>query len=350
MLDLDSCRLRCRGPTVVSLVRPSFRLSDACVVLVGHNPVDAGAVPESGCCAMGVVRGVRRICRHTAGEGGWNPLPWSRRCGANEWICRVGQWTWWGGRHCHRPRVRADRNCVEAEKEHSLGRCSVVPCRGCDSVGFSDRDGGGHRRSGCVGHHVLRRSRSLLVALAAITLALAVAQVQGTSGLPTPVQRFLSTTGQSGAGKYSTVATRVQGYQAVWTALGDGGWVGRGVVSGMASANDPRSVHNLILRAWYEAGWAGAVGMLCVLLGGVACALSTARMAATDNQRQLAVGIFGAMVAFIVFGLTNPLLSQRYGWVPLALAIAGMSLVRDHARCSTLTTLDAPAAVARIET
>ena len=183
-----------------------------------------------------------------------------------------------------------------------------------------------------------RGARAPLIALAALSLALGVAQIQGASGLPTPVQRILSATGQSQGGKYSTVATRVQGYEAAWTELGSGGWLGHGVLVGYYSSDDARSVHNLILRAWYEAGWAGGVGMACVLFGGLAYTLVAARRALTEELRLLAVGMFGAMVAFVVFGMSNPLLSQRYGWVPLALAVASVSLNRESAEESPETT------------
>jgi O-Antigen ligase len=176
-----------------------------------------------------------------------------------------------------------------------------------------------------------RGSRALVIALVALTIALAVAQIQGTTGLPTPVQRILSTTGQTDGGRYSTVASRVEGYRAAWQALGEGGWVGHGVLVGYYDSADARSVHNLILRAWYEAGWAGAVGMVCVLFGGLGYALRAARRANGGEMRLLAVGMFSALVAFMVFAMSNPLLSQRYGWVPLALAIACSSVSRETA-------------------
>jgi hypothetical protein len=173
-----------------------------------------------------------------------------------------------------------------------------------------------------------KSARTLVIALAALSLAAGVAQVQGGSGLPTPLERLLSTTGQSEGGRYSTVATRMQGYEAAWSALGDGGWVGHGVLIGQYGADDARSVHNLVLRAWYEAGWAGGVGMALVLFGGLAYSLIAARRARTEELRHLAVGMFGGMVAFAIFAMSNPLLSQRYGWVPLALVIASLSITR----------------------
>jgi O-antigen ligase len=176
-----------------------------------------------------------------------------------------------------------------------------------------------------------RGARALVVALAALTLAAGVAQLQSNVGLATPVQRLLSTTGQSEGGRYSTVAMRVQGYEAAWEAVGSGGLLGHGLLAGYNNALDARYVHNLVLKAWYEAGWSGGVGMACVLFGGLAYTLMAARRAVTEQMRLLAVGMFGAMIAFVIFAMSNPLLSQRYGWVPLALAIAALSLSRRGA-------------------
>ena len=180
-----------------------------------------------------------------------------------------------------------------------------------------------------------RGARALVAALAALTLAAGVAQVQSDIGLTTPVQRLLSTTGQTEGGRDSTVAMRVRGYEATWTALGSGGWLGHGLVSGYYDATSERYVHNLVLKAWFEAGWVGGVGMACVLFGGLAYALLAARRALTEETRLLAVGMFGAMTAFTIFAMSNPLVSQRYGWVPLALAVAALSLGRRYAEVSS---------------
>ena len=186
-----------------------------------------------------------------------------------------------------------------------------------------------------------RTARTLVVALAALTLAAGVAQVQSDLGLPTPVQRLLSTTGQSEGGRYSTVAMRVQGYDAAWEAFGSGGWIGHGLIAGFSDASDARYVHNVMLKAWYEAGWTGGVGMACVLFGGLAYTLVAARRALTEHMRLLAVSTFGGMVAFVLFAMSNPLVTQRYGWVPLALATALLSLSRRHASECAETGVDA---------
>ena len=124
-----------------------------------------------------------------------------------------------------------------------------------------------------------RGLRPVVIAFVALALAVAVAQVQGSAGLPTPVDRLLSTTGRSEGGQYSTVTTRVQGYKATWAALGNGGLVGHGLDFLSPNPDGARSAHNLLLKAWYEGGLPAAAGMLCVMLGGLACSLLGARLA-----------------------------------------------------------------------
>ena len=176
-----------------------------------------------------------------------------------------------------------------------------------------------------------RGPRLVVIAFAALFLAVAVAQIQGDVGLPTPVDRLLSTTGYSQGGQYSTVATRVQGYRATWAALGNGGLLGHGLDSSSPNPDGARSAHNLLLKAWYEGGLAGAIGMLCVILGGLASSLHGARLATTASLRLLAASLFAATAAFFVYSQSSPLLSQRYGWACVALGLSCVSIARAGA-------------------
>ena len=164
-------------------------------------------------------------------------------------------------------------------------------------------------------------TRPVLLALVAVVLAVGLSQMQGAMGLPTPVQRVLSVSGQSEGGSYSTVAIRLRGFDAVWAAVGEGGWVGHGSDPQVANIASAEAAHNMLLKAWYEVGWAGAVGMVCMVLGGLGAALLAARLAMTRRLRQLCTSLFAAVAAFLVFSLSSPILSQRYGWISVALAL-----------------------------
>ena len=173
-----------------------------------------------------------------------------------------------------------------------------------------------------------RGPRPLVVALVALSLAMGVAQVQSQMGLPTPVQRVLAATGFSQGGRYSTVETRLEGYGAAWAGVGQGGWIGHGLDAESALVEGRTEIHNVFLKAWYEAGWAAAVGMLCVMFGGLRSSLIAARISPTKGARALVAGVFAAVVAFIFIGLSAPVLHQRYGWVAVALAVSSWAMMQ----------------------
>jgi O-antigen ligase len=173
-----------------------------------------------------------------------------------------------------------------------------------------------------------RGLRPVAVAFAALVVAAVVIQTQGSAGLPTPAQRLLSVTGRAVQGEPSSLSARVQGYEAAWAAVGDGGWLGHGLDSSSPDPDGARSAHNVLLKAWYEGGLAAAVGWLAIVAGGLGCALVAARRAPTDGLRALAGSLFAAVLAFFIFSMSSPMLSQRYGWVSVALAISCASIVK----------------------
>ena len=199
---------------------------------------------------------------------------------------------------------------------------------------FSGSVGGMAAGIGAVGVWLVissRGPRPLVITLIALTLALAVAQVQSDLGLPTPLQRVLAATGLSRGGRYSTVATRMEGYTVAWSGVAQGGLIGAGLDKQSAIVQGGTEVHNLFLKAWYEAGLGAAIGMVCVVLGGLASALLAARLAASDELRSLVTGVVAAVAAFIIIGLSAPVLHQRYGWVAVALAVSSLALTRAGA-------------------
>ena len=170
--------------------------------------------------------------------------------------------------------------------------------------------------------------RPVVVAFATLALAAGVVQFQGDTGLPTPVQRLLAATGMTGGGRYSTLATRVQGYDVAWASLGDGGWQGAGLDLASADVGGGLEVHNIFLLAWYEAGWAAAVGMICVVGGALWYGLVGVRLSRPGPPRYVAAGLFASVAGFAVLGFSVPILNQRYGWVSVVLALSCLAIVR----------------------
>jgi O-antigen ligase len=81
-------------------------------------------------------------------------------------------------------------------------------------------------------------------------------------------------------------------------------------------------VHNILLKAFYEAGFFGVLGMAIVLCAIAAAGLSTIRAARIDFERRLAVSLVSAYAGALTFGLGAPMLYQRYAWIPALLILA----------------------------
>lgn len=173
--------------------------------------------------------------------------------------------------------------------------------------------------------------RPVILVAAAVVVALGVIQLQSGLGLPTPVERVSAATGQSYGGEYSTIATRIQGYDRAWVSLGGGGWIGVGLDDESANLGQGVEIHNVFLKAWYEAGWLAGVGMLLVVLGALGYALVAARRSRPGRRRLIAVAVLSAVAAFTAFSMSAPVLHQRYGWVAVALAVTCVALTRSEA-------------------
>ena len=174
-----------------------------------------------------------------------------------------------------------------------------------------------------------RGVRPVILVAAAAVVALGIAQAQTGLGLPTPSERLMAATGQSGGGQYSTIATRLNGYDKAWAGLDGGGWIGVGLDARSADVGPGIEVHNVFLKAWYEAGWLAALGMLLVVGCALGYGLLAARRARSGQSRMIAVASFSATAAFVALSMGAPILHQRYGWVAVALVVACLAVTRS---------------------
>jgi O-antigen ligase len=179
-----------------------------------------------------------------------------------------------------------------------------------------------------------RGVRPVVLVATALVVAVGVVQLQTGLGLPTPLQRLLTATGRSDGGQLSTISTRVEGYDNAWAALGDGGWTGAGLDTESGYIGPGVEVHDVFLKAWYEAGWFALIGMLLVVAGALGYGLAAARRAPLGRPRLISLAAFSAVVAFVALAMSAPILHQRYGWVSVALAVACMAVARAGAETS----------------
>jgi O-antigen ligase len=155
--------------------------------------------------------------------------------------------------------------------------------------------------------------------------------VQQLRGAPTPVDRLNHVTSSSATASATpgsgSLESRISIYRVAASRIADDPFVGVGL--DLVSTTKPfgivsyeYDVHNLVIGTWYKAGLLGLVGMLVALLaifraGWVALAGSRSE----DEYREVA-GLMSAVVAFVVFSMSEPILFARYGWVPSALILA----------------------------
>lgn len=146
-------------------------------------------------------------------------------------------------------------------------------------------------------------------------------------GVQTPLARV-----DVAAGAGGTFASRVQTYeQALWSISLDP-IVGTGLSQGPTRTG--YDVHSLILGAWYQTGIVGLAGMFLIVVAGSAASISAARRHRRPPFSMLVAGIVGSYAGFLVLGLAQPLLIQRYAWVPLALLLALSVQLRGRGRPS----------------
>jgi O-antigen/teichoic acid export membrane protein/O-antigen ligase len=177
-----------------------------------------------------------------------------------------------------------------------------------------------------------RPSLSTWIVFAGIaTAVIGFTTVQELRGAPTPVERLSRVTGTSatatalpGAG---SLESRISTYRVALARIADDPFVGVGL--DLVSTTKPfgivsyeYEVHNLVIGIWYKAGLLGLTGMLITLLAIFRAGwVALIRSRSEDEYREVA-GLMSAVVAFVVFSMSEPILFARYGWVPSALILA----------------------------
>lgn len=145
--------------------------------------------------------------------------------------------------------------------------------------------------------------------------------VQHNAGDLSPVQRLARVAGPAGSSQ-STLWSRVQTYEAALQRVSTNPLVG----VGLGAANDTTStgfeVHDLLLLPWYAAGVLGFLGMILILVSTAKTARDTVTGSGTWPERLRSLALLASVVAFLAFGMGEPLLYKRYAWVSVALLIA----------------------------
>jgi O-antigen ligase len=165
-----------------------------------------------------------------------------------------------------------------------------------------------------------RRTGRTLVLGVAILAILAVGDQTLGQGVTSPGERLEEIAAPPGDPS-NTAFTREAATRAAWRSISDDPLIGVGANRAGALTETGSAVHNVFLKAWYESGLFGLLGM-GLILGGVALEGVRAVRSADRSTHALAVGVLGGYTAFVVSAMLAPVLFQRYGWVSAALVLA----------------------------
>jgi O-antigen ligase len=175
-----------------------------------------------------------------------------------------------------------------------------------------------------------------------VAIAVAVVTVQGLRGAPTPLERITSvttpstaTTATSGSGSFDS---RVAVYKVALSRIEADPFIGVGL--DLVSITKPYGVvsyeydvHNLVIGTWYKAGLFGVIGILVAIVALLRAGTAALGASLSEGERRTAAGLISAVVAFIVFAMSEPVLFSRYGWIPAALLLA-LRTVQERRRAA----------------
>jgi O-antigen ligase len=140
-------------------------------------------------------------------------------------------------------------------------------------------------------------------------------------GLVLPGARVASVL-SSPADPTATFYVRLEGFSIAWRAIQASPVFGAGFYSVSATSAAVDVIHNVLIATWFEGGVLALVGIVLVLLTAAGTARNAWAMAKSSESRRLAAALFAAVGSAITFSMANPILFQRYVWVPVFLAIA----------------------------
>jgi O-antigen ligase len=167
---------------------------------------------------------------------------------------------------------------------------------------------------------VARRARSFwIIAIVVAAAAFATWQLQTSNGAETPFGRLQTVSASDGS-----LQARLDVFTMAWKRIADQPIVGAGfgLDPSSAEAQLPDLIHNAYLSTWYQGGLLALIGLVIVCYTSLRISLVSARNSLSRDELALAGALSGAFVSYLVFGLGEPTLYVRYGWVPVALVLA----------------------------
>lgn len=164
--------------------------------------------------------------------------------------------------------------------------------------------------------------RKLSFGIAATVIALAIFVIWNVSTAEDAAslsERISSVSGRSG-----TAAARFDGFELAWGRIAENPFVGVGFGpdSLLPGGEVSDLIHNAFLNTWYQGGLLSLLGLILISLSVLRAGIEAAVAAETAGERVLAGSLVGSFAVYLTFGLGQPTLYVRYGWVPVALLLA----------------------------
>lgn len=147
-----------------------------------------------------------------------------------------------------------------------------------------------------------------------------VINVQSALGGISPFERLRANTNSTN--EYCTSCERAQTSTLAIQAIVEQPVIGRGLDRIGSRAPDGHQVHVMLLKVWYESGILGFAGIVLILSSVVGTAMKNVRDAKSQDETVIAFALLMSLAAFMVVGLAQPLLFQRYAWFSCAFIIA----------------------------
>jgi O-antigen ligase len=157
---------------------------------------------------------------------------------------------------------------------------------------------------------------------ATFAVGLVLVVVSGATGDPIERIHRVTSAQEAAAGTGGSVYTRLEGYDVAWDRIVEQPLIGVGLDGASSEAElGPTLVHNMLINQWFSAGILGLLGVIAIVVGIVVTGMRLVR-SSPDHVRVLSVALLASIVAFVVFGMGEPILYVRYGWFPAALLVA----------------------------
>jgi O-antigen ligase len=158
----------------------------------------------------------------------------------------------------------------------------------------------------------------------------------GATGDPIERVERVTSAEEAAAGTGGSLYTRLDGYREAWSRISEQPLIGVGLdEQSSVEVLGPKLVHNMLINQWFTAGILGLIGIVALIAGVVLTGARIVR-SSTGELRALSSALLAALVAFVVFGMGEPILFVRYGWFPAALLVALHAQARRAERAVTV--------------